>query len=135
MDELRVSIERQLEELSGEAARLQAALQALGPDDQAAVPSTAADTARSKPARRGRTPARHAAGHNVPDTPPGPAVTGGAVVESAVVGVTAAADRTAVEASNAEAAEPAEPTIATGADRALLELRSELTAALRNGRH
>ncbi len=131
MDELRVSIERQLEELSDEAARLQAALRALGPDDQAAAPSTVADTARSKPARRGRTPARHAAGHNVPDTPPGQALTGGAVVEAAAVGVTAA-DRTAVEASHAEAAEPA---IATGADRALLELRSELTAALRNGRH
>jgi hypothetical protein len=132
VDELRVSIERQLEQLSDEAARLQAALRALGPDDQAAAPSTAAGTARSKPGRHGRTPARHAAGHNVSEAPPGPAVTGGAVVEAAVVGVTAAADRTAVAAGRATAAEPA---IATGADRALLELRSELTAALRNGRH
>ena len=144
VDELRVSMERHLDELSDEAERLRAALQALGPGDTSSATSSIAEMSRSRGSRRRRTDTRGATQHAAREAPSdGPALTA-----REIAGVTGlrrptiaatpsdllpGAGRTVEDcAAGAAGGEKTAPTI--GADRALQELRSELTAALRTTR-
>jgi hypothetical protein len=63
VDELRVSIERHLDDLSHEAERLRAALEALGPGDMSSAMSSIGETSRSSGSRRRRTDTRGATQH------------------------------------------------------------------------
>ncbi len=151
-----MSIERRLENLSGEAERLRAALQALGPG----APVSAAPTMDRTPRPRGRgrretatlgvtQAATRGLTNNGRDLtaaaiamasgaqwPATPATLSSVAAESAVISderedVVAQVD--AIDpAAGAGEGEAAAPT--SGADRALQELRSELSAGLRNGR-
>jgi hypothetical protein len=151
IEELRISIERHLEELSEQVERLRAALEALGPGDPAHVRSATGRTPRAtgprerRAARLGATPravrgngqalsAVAIAGSGAgPASSPMPsrvaseATNLSAECEDMLPQVTA--NDPAAGAADGEATAPA-----TGADRALHELRSELAAGLRNGR-
>ena len=144
VDELRVSMERYLDELSDEAARLRAALQALGPGETSSATSSIGEMSRSRSLRRRRRDTRGAT-----QLAEGEALADGlAVTTGEIAGATGlrrptieatpsnlALDRGRVgEDSAAGAPAGAETAPATGAERALQELRSELTAALRNAR-
>ena len=150
VEELRVSIERHLDDLSDEAERLRAALQALGPTpggsltgDTSSATSSIGGASRSRGSRR-RTDTRGATQHAAREAPAdGPPLTAEAI--AATTGPrrpTIAAKLSTllrdpgrrVEdcAAGAPGGEETAPT--RGADRALQELRSELTAALRNSR-
>lgn len=125
-----MSIELQLKELSEDAERLRAALRALSPDEASSMIPSAADAARAKPSRHGRAAAGDATqDHRLEVLPNGRARTVGALVESTVLAETAGRNHTVEEGGVPAGAEPA---LATGADRAVQELRRELTAALRN---
>jgi hypothetical protein len=151
IEELRISIERDLEDLSEEVERLRAALEALGPGDPTRVRFATATAPRSTEPRRRRA--------STPGGPPrevrgnGRALTAVAIAAGSREPATSATPSPiACEATTpsreregmlaqlatidpaAGAAEGEHTAPATGADRALHELRSELTAALRNGR-
>ena len=118
IEELRISIERDLEDLSEQVGRLRAALEALGPGDPTRVRSATATAPRSTGPRRRR-----------------PATLGGTPREVRGNGRALTAVATATGSGGPATSAAGEHTApATGADRALHELRSELTAALRNGR-
>lgn len=141
VEELRVSIERHLDDLSDEAERLCAALQALGPGD---TTSSIGEPSRSRGSRRRPADTRGVIQHADREAPAdGPPLTAEAI--AATTGPrrpTIAAKLSTllrdpgrrVEdcAAGAPGGEETAPT--RGADRALQELRSELTAALRNSR-
>ena len=151
IEELRISIERDLEDLSGQVERLRAALEALGLADPTRVRSATA-TAPGSTGRRqrravtlGATPrevrgnGRAFTGVAIAAGSGGPA-TSGTPSPIACEAMTPSREREGTLArlstidSAAGAAEGEHTAPATGADRALHELRSELTAALRNGR-
>jgi hypothetical protein len=143
VDELRVSMERYLDELSDEAKRLGAALQALGPGDRSSATSSMRETSRSRGSRRRRTDTRGAARPAASEA----SADGLALIASEIAGATGprrptiaatpsnlSTDARPTAEDSAAAAPGDESAPATGADRALQELRSELTAALRNSR-
>jgi hypothetical protein len=129
VDELRAVIERHLDDLQDEADRLRAALDSLGLDDTLAATSPMRDTARSRGARRGpprpggRTrPEPRAARAAPPQRPAG---------QRQAAKRSIGAEQTAAQSPVATL--PGQESVpATGVDRALQELRSELAAALRN---
>lgn len=141
---LQVSIEQRLDELSDEAERLRAALDALGPDDPSRV--SASRPRRTAP----RAAARHVAVKARADEhalSPGDVATATRSARSASSAEMASSDgdgsRLAgdrvegVAHQSAGAAAPGTPggelaTPLTGADRALQSLRRELAAGLRN---
>jgi hypothetical protein len=129
VDELRAVIERHLDDLQDEAERLRAALDALGPDDMVAVTSRMRDTARSRGPRR--RPARVERARSAPRAR--------RAATSARFAAQRQAAKRSVAAEQAAARSPVatvpgqDSMPATGVDRALQELRSELAAALRNG--
>ena len=151
IEELRISIERDLEDLSEQVGRLRAALEALGPGDPTRVRSATATAPRSTSRRRRRavtlgatprevrgkrralTAVAIAAGTRGPATSatPSPIAREATTPSREREGTLT---RLATIDSGAGAAEGKHIAPATGADRALHELRSELTAALRNGR-
>ena len=151
IEELRISIERDLEDLSEQVERLRAALEALGPGDPTRVRSATATAPRSTGPRRrravtlGATP-REVRGNGRALTAVAIAAGSGGPATSATPSpiaceaMTPSREREGTLArlttidSGAGAAEGEHTAPATGADRALHELRSELTAALRNGR-
>ncbi len=151
IEELQISIERHLEELSEQVERLRAALEALDPGDPAHVRSPAGRTPRAtgpreRPAARlGATP--HAVRANgqplsavaIAGSGAGPASSPplSPVASEARTLSAEGEDRLLQVAANdpaAGAAEGEDTAPVTGADRALHELRSELAAGLRNGR-
>lgn len=147
VDELRIRIERRLEHLSEQAERMRAALEALGPSDPAPASSTTGKTPRSTGPRERRAPTPGATGNGraltaaaIPTTsaalPASPATLSDVASEPAALSAeyedTPPPDATIDQTAGAAEANSTEP--ATGAVRALHELRSELTAALRNGR-
>jgi hypothetical protein len=126
VDELRAVIERHLDDLSDEVERLRSALEALGaPGGSSEAVSAMRQTPRSMRARqratspRGATRARRAAsaGHG-----------GERISAKRSVRAQQTSEESAVETRRSQETVPA-----TAVDRALQELRSELTAALRNG--
>ncbi len=151
IEELRIGIERRVEELSKQVERLRAALEALGPGDPAHVGSATGRTLRAtgprgrRAARLGATPrvvrgngralgavAIAGSGAGAASSPPlspvaSEAATLGAEGEDMLPQVTA-------NDPAAGAAEGEDTAPVTGAARALHELRSELAAGLRNGR-
>ncbi len=151
IEELRISIERDLEDLSGQVERLRAALEALGPGDPTRVRSATATAPRSTGRRRrraatlGATP-REVRGNGRALTAVAIAAGSGGPASSATPSpiaceaMTPSREREGTLArlttvdSGAGAAAGEHTAPATGVDRALHELRSELTAALRNGR-
>ena len=121
-DDLQMSIERRLEDLSEQAERLRCALDALGPAAPAPARSATGMTPRSTGPRGRRAAAPGATQH---------------LVASEAAALSADRNDTPQLTANdqpASAAEGQSTAPAVGADRALHELRSELTAALRNGR-
>jgi hypothetical protein len=156
VEELRMRIERRLENLSGEVERLRAALEALGPG--ASVPAARTMDRTPRPPGRGRretaTPGvTQAAARGLTDNGRGltaaaiamvsgpqwlatPAAFSSVVADSVVMSgerEDVVAQVSAIDpAAGAGEGEAAAPT--RGADRALQGLRSELSAALRNGR-
>ena len=147
VEELRVSIERHLDDLSDEAERLRAALQALGPTpggsltgDTSSATSSIGGASRSRGSRR-RTDTRGATQHAAREAPAdGLALTAREVtglrrptIAATPSDLLPGAGRTVEDcAAGAAGGEETAPTM--GADRALQELRSELTAALRTTR-
>ena len=138
VEELRVSIERHLDDLSDEAERLRAALQALGPGGTSSATSSIGETSRSRGSRRRPADTRGVIQHA--DGPP---------LTAELIAATTGPRRPTIAAKlstllrdpgrrvedGAAGAPGGEETAPTrGADRALQELRSELTAALRNSR-
>jgi hypothetical protein len=151
IEELRISIERHPEDLSEQVEQLRAALEALGPGDRPRVRSATGRTPRSTRPRRRRVARLGATPRPVPSK--GRALTAVASAESSAGPATSAtpsliaSESTALSAEREDtllqvtaidpapgAAEDEDSARATGADRALHELRSELTAGLRNGR-
>jgi hypothetical protein len=144
VEELRVSIERHLDDLSDEAERLRAALEALGPGDTSSATSSIGETSRSRGSRRRPADTRGVIQHADREAPAdGPPLTAEAIAATAGPRRPTIAAKLStllrdpgrkVEdcAAGAPGGEQAAPT--RGADRALQELRSELTAALRNSR-
>jgi hypothetical protein len=144
VDELRVSMERYLDELSDEAARLFAALEALGPGDTLSATSSMGEMSRSGSSRRPRRDTRGATQLAAGEAPAdGLALTAGGIagapgsrrptIEATPSNLLPDAGPTAKD-SAAGAPDGEETAPATGAQRALQELRSELSAALRNTR-
>lgn len=151
VDELRVSIERHLDDLSDEAERLRAALQALGPTpggsltgDTSSATSSIGETLRSKGSRRRPTDTRGVTQRADRET-----LADGPALAAEAIGATTRRRRSTITAKlstllpdpgrtaedRAAGTRGGEQTaLTTGADRALQELRSELTAALRNSR-
>jgi hypothetical protein len=126
VDELRAVIERHLDDLSDEAERLRSALEALGgPGDSSEAVSAMRETPRSMGARQRPTPPRGAT--RAP--PAAPAGHGGERISAKR---SVRAEQTSEE-SPGKTRHGQETVPATAVDRALQELRSELTAALRNG--
>jgi len=151
IEELRIGIERHLEELSKQVDRLRAALEALGPGDPAHVRSATGRTPRATSPRGRRAPRLGATPRVVrgngralsavaiagsgagPASPP----TLSPVASEATTLSAECEDMLPQVAANdlpAGAAEGEATAAATGADRALHELRSELAAGLRSGR-
>ena len=144
VDELRVSIERHLDDLSDEAERLRAALQALGPGDTSSATSSIGETSRPRGSRRRPTDTRGEIQHTDRE-----ALADGSALTAEAIAATTGSRRPTIAAklstlfpdpgrtaedcaAGAPGGEQTAPT--RGADRALQELRSELTAALRNSR-
>ena len=126
VDELRAVIERHLDDLSDEAERLRSALEALGgPGDSSEAVSAMRQTPRSMGARQHPTPPR------VP-TRAARAAPAGHGGERISAKRSVRAEQTSEE-SPGKTRRGQETVPATAVDRALQELRSELTAALRNG--
>jgi hypothetical protein len=126
VDELRAVIERHLDDLSDEAERLRSALEALGaPADSSKAVSAIRQTPRRRGARQRPTPPRSA-------TRARGAASAGHGGERLSVKRPARAEQTSQEPP-VEARRGQETVPTTAVDRALQELRSELTAALRNG--
>jgi hypothetical protein len=151
IDELRISIERHLEELSEQVERLRAALEALGPGDPAHVRAATGRTPRATGPRRRRAARLGATPRAVRGNGRGlsaVAITGsGARPASSPTPSPVASEARTLSADRedmlpqvtangpaAGSAEGEDTAPATGADRALRELRSELAAGLRNGR-
>jgi hypothetical protein len=123
-------MERQLEELSQEAEQLQAALWALGAGDE----PSADPTSRAHGTRRRQVVEPGAARQCVPETlsgQPAPAVADTVTPTRLREG---AAMKRMVEEAAAGAPGGWESRPLTGVDRAIQELRRELTAALRSSR-
>src|SRR5450755_2901611 len=136
-----MSMERHLDELSDEAGRLRAALEALGPGDTSSATSSMGEMSRSRGSRRRRTDTRGATQHAAREAPAdGLALTAREVtglrpptIAATPSDLLPGAGRTVEDcAAGAAGGEETAPTM--GADRALQELRSELTAALRTTR-
>ena len=149
--ELRISIERHVAELSEQVERLRAALEALGPGDPVHVRSATGRTPRAtgprgrRAARLGATP-RVVRGNGRAFSAVAIAGSGAGPVSSPTPSPVAS-DATSLSAEcedtlrqvtvidpAAGAAEGEDTAPATGVDRALRELRSELAAGLRNRR-
>jgi hypothetical protein len=131
-DRLRLSIERQIVELSAEAKRLQAALRALDVDDTSQAFTPADDVGRSTTRRQ--KVARDAAQHSVLELPPAEQrrnIPG--IINATLHADGVATDRMVDDVAGAAGSVGSAPV--TGVDRALQELRSELIAVLRNGRN
>jgi hypothetical protein len=147
-----MSIERRLEDLSEQVERLRAALEALGPGDPPARRSATGRTPRSTGPRWRRAATPGATRRGVPGNGRALAAVAIAGASGAGLATSATLSHVASEATTlsaecedtlpqvtaidpaAGAAEGEDTAPATGADRALHELRRELTAALRNGR-
>ncbi|MGO9901374.1 MAG: hypothetical protein ACLP0J_17210 [Solirubrobacteraceae bacterium] len=120
VDELRAVIERHLDDLSDEAERLRSALEALSaPGDSSEAVSAMRQTPRSMAARQRATPPRGGTraardGERISAKP------------------SVRAQQTS-EQSPVQTRHGGDTVPATAVDRALQELRRELTAALRNG--
>ncbi len=126
MDELRAAIERHLDDLSDEAERLRLALGALGgPGDSSETVSAMRQTPGSMGARQRPTPPRGA----MRARRAAPAGHGG----ERIAAKRSVRGQQPSEESPVAARHGQEPVPATAVDRVLQELRSELTAALRNG--
>ncbi len=127
LNELQASIERQIDDLSADAERLRAALLALGSI------GTAAASARGARLPQGlqRQAAPHSTSRSVHEPPGQPAPTVGEIVTAIArrQGVTDTAVGGLVEGATHKGAERV-----TVAERAIAQLRSELSAGLRNGR-
>ena len=130
VDELRVRMERQLEELSQEAELLQAALWALGAGDE----PSAGPTSRAHGTRRRRIVEPGAAPQSVPKTLPGQPAPAIAYTVNPTRLREGATMKRMVEDAATGAAGVGESRLSTGVDRAIQELRRELTAALRSSR-
>ena len=126
VDELRAVIERHLDDISDEAERLRSALEALGgPGDSSQTLSAMRQTPRSIGPRQRPTPPSGATRARLA----APAGHGG---ERIAAKRSVRAEHTSEE-SPVKTRRGQERVPATAVDRALQELRSELTAALRNG--
>ncbi len=128
LDVVRAGIERQLAQLSAEAERLQAALGAL---DAAGTSSAVSSKRGASPARGVRRRARPLSDSHgsVLDAPVGQEPTIGEIVGMVVREQDGAVVRAGETQGDVALVAPA-----TVAERVIAELRSELTAGLRNGR-
>ncbi len=130
VNELRVSMERQLEELSQEAEQLQAALRALGTSEV----SSAGPTSRAHRTRRRQETERGAARQSVLEALPSQSAPALAYTVNPTGLREDVAMKRILEEASAGAASVGESRLSTGVDRAIQELRRELTAALRSSR-
>jgi hypothetical protein len=143
VDELRISIERHLDQVSDEADRLRAALAVLGADD---TPPPSIDAMqRSRGSRPQRAAARGATQSTVREArvngrAPSTGASDGTALRRSTTAPTPSVgsllDVGRVAENSAARARGGEETALTptGANRALQELRSELAAGLRNSR-
>ncbi len=128
LDVLRPGIERQLAELSAEAERLQAALGALDGAETSSAVSSKRGESPAQGVRRRAGPRSNSHG-SVLDAPVGEEPTIGEIV-----GMVAREQDGAVVGASKTQGDVALVAPATVAERVIAELRSELTAGLRNGR-
>lgn len=140
VEELRMSIERHLDQVSDEAERLRAALDALGPDDTSSSTGEISRARGSRPRRiapGGAT--EHALGETRSDRlAPAIGASAGTAVRRPKITASLSHPPSDMEGTAEESAAGSpsdeQSASATGAERALRELRSELTAALRTSR-